>query len=85
MLKILVKDKHLQHFESEGTFTENIAEFCFAISRQYSLYHQSSPDLAMAFQLMMLRCMEPDSPVWDADPVEGICLIRDIKGGASHD
>lgn len=85
MLKIFVKDHHVQQLQSSGSFTDLLAEWSLAISEQYNLYQQRDPDLAKAFQLMMRHCMEPDSPVWDAKPVAGICLIRDTKGGVSHD
>ena len=85
MLNILVKDNHVQHLQSSGSFTDLLAEWSLAISKQYNLYRQRDPDLAKAFQLMMRRCMDPDSPVWDADPVEGLLLVSDDKGGASHD
>ena len=85
MLSILVKDHHVQQMVGQGSFTDLLAEWSLAISKQYNLYRQRDPDLAKAFQLMMRRCMDPDSPVWDADPVEGLLLVSDDKGGARHD
>lgn len=85
MLSILVKDHHVQHLQGSGSFTDLLAEWCLAISKQYNLYRQRAPDLAKAFQLMMRRCMSPDSPVWDEASVEGLLLVSDDKGGASHD
>lgn len=85
MLSILVKDHHVQQMVGQGSFADLLAEWSLAISKQYNLYRQRDPDLAEVFQLMMRHCMEPDSPVWDAGPVEVICLIRDTKGGVSHD
>ena len=85
MLKIFVKDHHVQQLQGSGSFTDLLAEWCLAISKQYNLYRQRDPDLAKAFQLMMRRCMDPDSPVWDEDSVEGLLLVSDDKGGARHD
>lgn len=85
MLSILVKDHHVQQLQGSGSFTDLLAEWCLAISKQYNLYRQRDPDLAMAYQLMMRRCMSPDSPVWDDASVEGLLFVSDDKGGASHD
>lgn len=85
MLSILVKDHHAQQLYGSGSFTDLLAEWSLAISKQYNLYRQRDPDLAKAFQLMMRRCLDPDSPVWDEDSVEGLLLVSDDKGGAGHD
>lgn len=67
MLSILVKDHHVQQMVGQGSFTDLLAEWSLAISKQYNLYRQRDPDLAKASRLPESQNMRDLAPLRGAE------------------